>query len=128
VSDYEWLVELAAKGMAERDNHPMPRSVTTPGAFYEIMARAALDAIGVQTLLDELAQAEQELKRADEGSDLAVHADSATTLPEEPSDSSEYVLNVPPVTRIGYENGALDTPNRREQGTRKAENAHLRSK
>ena len=33
VSDYEWLVELAAKGMAERDNHPMPKSVTTPEAF-----------------------------------------------------------------------------------------------
>ena len=32
VSDYEWLVELAAKGMAERDNHPMPKSVTTPEA------------------------------------------------------------------------------------------------
>jgi hypothetical protein len=37
VSDYEWLVELAAKGLAERDNHLMPKSVTTPEAFYEGM-------------------------------------------------------------------------------------------
>ena len=99
VSDYEWLVELAAKGMAERDNHPMPKSVTTPEAFYEIMARAALDVIGLQTLLEDLARAEQELKHADEGSNLAVNADNAATLPEEPSDSPEYELNVPPVTR-----------------------------
>src|ERR1700734_3117031 len=79
VSDYEWLVELAAKGMAERDNHPMPKSVTTPGAFYEVMARAALDAMGLRTLLEELARAEQEVKKADEESGLALNAD-ATTL------------------------------------------------
>jgi hypothetical protein len=65
MSDYEWLVELAAKGMAERDNHPMPRSVTTPEAFYEVMARAALDAVGLQALLEELAGAVQELENAD---------------------------------------------------------------
>jgi hypothetical protein len=128
MSDYEWLVELAAKGIAERDNHPMPKSVTTPEAFYEIIARAALDAIGLQALLEELAQAEQELKRTDEGSDLAVDADTGTPLPEEPSDSPQYVLNVTPVTHIGYENYVLDAPDRREQGTRKAENARLRSK
>ena len=128
MSDYEWLVELAAKGIAERDNHPMPKSVTTPEAFYEIIARAALDAIGVQALLEELAQAEQELKRTDEGSDLAVDADTGTPLPEVPSDSPQYVLNVTPVTRIGYENYVLDAPDRREQGTRKAENARLWSK
>ena len=29
VSDYEWHVELAAKGLAQRDKYPMPPSVTT---------------------------------------------------------------------------------------------------
>ncbi len=72
MSDYESLVELAAKGMAERDSHPMPRSVTTPEAFYEVMARAALDAVGLQALLEELAGAVQELDNADEGPKLAV--------------------------------------------------------
>jgi hypothetical protein len=59
VWDYEWHVALAAKGMAERDNHPMPKSVTTPEAFYEIMARAALDAIGLAALLERVARAER---------------------------------------------------------------------
>jgi len=60
--DYEWLVELAAKGLSERDNHPMPKSVTTPEAFYEVMARAALDAIGLQALLERVARAERKLR------------------------------------------------------------------
>jgi hypothetical protein len=128
MSDYEWLVELAAKGMAERDNHPMPKSVTTLEAFYEVMARAALNAIGLQALLEELARAEQELKNADERLILAVNADVATTLPEEPSVPAQNVLSVPPATRIGDENGVLDTPTRRGRGTGKAENARLRSK
>ena len=125
MSDYEWLVELAAKGMAERDNHPMPKSVTTPEAFYEVMARAALDAIGLQALLGELAGAEQELKNADDESDLALNADAAT-LSEEPSVSPQYALEVPPVTRMGYENGVRDKESRGERGTQKAENACLR--
>ena len=62
VWDYEWHVALAAKGMAERDNHPMPKSVTTPEAFYEIMARAALDAIGLAALLERVARAERDLE------------------------------------------------------------------
>ena len=49
--DLERCVAVAAKGMAERDNHPMPGSVTTPEAFYKVMAAAALDAIGPQALL-----------------------------------------------------------------------------
>ena len=57
------MVELAAKGLAERDNHPLPKSVTTLRAFYEVMARAALDAAGIQALLEDLARAEQKLKR-----------------------------------------------------------------
>lgn len=60
--DYEWYVELGAKGMAQRDNHPMPKSVTTPEEFYEIMSAAALDAIGLRTLLSRLARAERELE------------------------------------------------------------------
>jgi hypothetical protein len=62
VWDYEWHVALAAKGMAERDNHPMPKSVTTPEAFYEIMARAALDATGFAALLERVARAERDLE------------------------------------------------------------------
>ena len=68
VSDYESQVELAAKGMAERDNHPMPPSVTTPEAFYEVMASAALDAVGFRTLLERLAQAERDLEMMQERS------------------------------------------------------------
>jgi hypothetical protein len=64
--DYEWLVELAAKGLAERDNHAMPKSVTTPEAFYEVMARAALDAIGLPALLERVARAERKLRTTDE--------------------------------------------------------------
>jgi hypothetical protein len=62
VSDYEWLVELAAKGLAQRDTYPMPTSVATPEAFYEVMARAALDAIGLRALLDEVARQEHDPK------------------------------------------------------------------
>ena len=73
VSDYESLVDLAAKGMAERDNHPMHPSVTTPEAFYEVMARAALDAVGLRALLERLAEAERELETMQETSK---HADA----------------------------------------------------
>ena len=62
MSDYEWLVELAAKALAQRDTYPMPASVSTPEAFYEVMARAALDAIGLRTLLEEVARHEDDLK------------------------------------------------------------------
>jgi hypothetical protein len=62
VSDYEWRVELAAKGLRERDNHPMPKSVTTPEAFYEHMAGAALDGIDLRALLERVARAEGELE------------------------------------------------------------------
>ena len=60
MSDYEWHVQLAAKGMAARDSHPMPNSVKTPEAFYEVMAGAALDAIGLRDLLDRLERAERD--------------------------------------------------------------------
>jgi hypothetical protein len=73
VSDYEWLVELAAKGLAERDNHPMPKSVTTPDAFYEVMARAAHDAIGLPALLERVARAEQNIEITQEA---LSHADT----------------------------------------------------
>jgi hypothetical protein len=50
-SDFDRYVEVAAKGMAERDSYPMPESVTTPEAFYKVMAAAALEAIGPRALL-----------------------------------------------------------------------------
>jgi hypothetical protein len=59
---YEWQVTLAAKGLAERDNHPIPKSVTTPEAFYEVMAAAALDATDLRALLERAPRAEQELE------------------------------------------------------------------
>jgi hypothetical protein len=62
VSDYEWYVELAGKGLAQRDKFPMPQSVTTPEGFYEIMAGAALDAVGLRALLDRMARAERDLE------------------------------------------------------------------
>ena len=62
MSDYEWQVKLAAKGLAERDNHPMPKSATTPAAFYEVMAAAALEAIDLPALLDRLTRAERDLE------------------------------------------------------------------
>ena len=61
VSDYEWHVELAAKGLAQRDRYPMPPSVTTPEGFYEVMAGAALDATGLRDLLERVARAERNL-------------------------------------------------------------------
>jgi hypothetical protein len=61
--DYESLVGQAARGMSDRDDRPMPASVTTPEAFYRVMARAALDAIDLRTLLDRLERTEREQKR-----------------------------------------------------------------
>ena len=62
MSDYEWQVQLAAKALRERDNHPVPKSVTTPEAFYEVMAGAALDGIDLRALLERVARAERELE------------------------------------------------------------------
>ena len=62
VSDYEWYVELAGKGLAQRDKFPMPPSVTTPEGFYEIMAGAALNAMGLRALLRRMTRAEQDLE------------------------------------------------------------------
>ena len=67
MSDYEWQVQLAAKGLRERDNHPMPKSVTTPEGFYEVMAGAALDSIDLRALLERVARAERELETLREG-------------------------------------------------------------
>jgi hypothetical protein len=80
VSDYEWYVELAGKGLAQREKFPMPPSVTTPEAFYGIMAAAALDAIGLRALLNRMAQGERnletiqdELRQADANAEKARH-------------------------------------------------------
>ena len=62
VLDYKEQVKLAAKGLAERDNLPMPKSVTTPEAFYEVMAAAVLDAIDLPALLERVTRAERELE------------------------------------------------------------------
>jgi hypothetical protein len=62
VLDYKQQVKLAAKGLAERDNHPMPKSVSTPEAFYEVMAAAVLDAIDLPALLERVTRAERELE------------------------------------------------------------------
>jgi len=59
--DYERHVRIAAKGLAQRDSYSMPRTVATPGAFYEVMARAALDAIDLRALLERVARAERGL-------------------------------------------------------------------
>ena len=84
-SDYELLVELAAKGLARRASRPTPRSVTTPEAFYEVLARATLDAIGLRAILEDLARAEKELNIvADEASTQAENDDATTGLPDEP--------------------------------------------
>lgn len=131
MSDYDWLVDLAAKGMAERDNHPMPPSVTTPEAFYQVMARSALDAIGLQALLEDLARAEEELKTTEESADLAAEIEVATTIPEEPAVSSQTVqteLSVPSTTCIVSATGVRDARSRPGRKTEKAENARLRRK
>jgi hypothetical protein len=60
VSGYDQYVKVAAKGIAERDSHSMPESVTTPEAFYEVMAGAALDAVDFRTLVEQLARATRE--------------------------------------------------------------------
>jgi hypothetical protein len=62
VSDYEWRMQLAAKGLRDRDSHPMPKSVTTREAFYEVMASAALDGIDLRALLERVERAERELE------------------------------------------------------------------
>ena len=104
--DYEWLVELAAKGLAERDNHPMPKSVTTPEAFYEVMARAALDAIGLPALLERVARAERKLRITDEALKLeramngwadakAENARLRAMIDEAPSEQSSVTAMTP---------------------------------
>ncbi len=92
-SDYEWHVELAAKGLAQRDKYPMPPSVTTPEGFYELMAAAALDAAGLRDLLERVAGAERNLegiqdalKQADANAKNARHR--AMTDEKGPADPS----------------------------------------
>ena len=111
------MVELAAKGLAERDNHPLPKSVTTLRAFYEVMARAALDAAGIQALLEDLARAEQKLKKADEEPILPVKADPAAMPLEQPFATA---------ARNGHGSVELHIRNRRDRGTSKADNVRLR--
>jgi hypothetical protein len=62
MSEYGRYVKACAKGIAERDNYPMPGSVTTRESFYEVMAGAALEAISLRTLLERLPRAERQLQ------------------------------------------------------------------
>jgi hypothetical protein len=131
VSEYEALVELAAKGLAQRDTYPMPESVTTPESFYEVMARAALDAIGLQALLNEMKHVEEELRLAADPPPTtppppAAHADVARSLPTQPSVSTAHTLRAP--SRVHGRNGPddLDPKDGCTRGQRKAENVRLR--
>lgn len=130
VSDYERLIELAAKGLAERDNHPMPKSVTTPEAFYEVMARAALVAIGLRELLEEVevTRAQQELRIPDEAPTCTVNASTATTLDDALPDAHQYTLNAPEAKHNAWEDGGFDARSHFERATLKAENTRLRRK
>jgi hypothetical protein len=105
VSDYERLVELAAKGLAERDNHLMPRSVTTPKEFYEGMARAALDAADIPLLLERVARAERSVeatqeaaRQADSSTERARHratTDNSDGLPASLTPQAERLMPLP---------------------------------
>ena len=145
MSDYEWLVELAAKGLAQRDTYPMPASVSTPEAFYEVMARAALDAIGLRALLEEVARREDDLKLDSDPPEVdavppEVDADASnedvdppvevvadetgTALSEEPAYSSASV-QVPVTARRDPGGEECDTGPTGERTSRKVENVRL---
>ena len=126
VSDFDYLVQLAAKALAERDNHPMPQSVTTREAFYDVMARAALDGIGLEALLAELPQAEQEEHGEEEDAPLVVDDCAATASAEVLPIPAPQTVHVGPAIRVDSEKGALGMPGRHERGLGKAENARLR--
>ncbi len=128
MSEYEALVELAAKGLAQRDTYPMPKSVSTPESFYEVMARAALDAIGLQALLNEMKQAEEQLRFAAEPPPPppATHADVATTPPKGPSVSPAHVLRAPSRIHGCNRLDDLDPKSGCTRKKRKAENVRLR--
>ena len=98
MSDYEWQVQLAAKGLRERDNHPMPKSVTTRDAFYEVMAGAALDGIDLRAILERVARAERELetiretlRQADIDAEKARHV----LRPDRPRQLEEHISSGP---------------------------------
>ncbi len=128
MSEYERLVELAAKGLAERDNHAMPKSVTTPEDFYEIMAGAALDAIGLRELLEEVevARAQQDLTIPDEAPSGPLNADAPAARSDEPPDASLYAPNAPAATRSLWEDGAYYAGSQLEREPRKVEIIHFR--
>jgi hypothetical protein len=101
VSDYEWHVELAAKGLAQRDKYPMPMSVTTPEGFYEVMAGAALDATGLQALLERVARAERELEIIQDASNPADDEAQPSSDVAEIKPSSDVAEVEPPVFKPG---------------------------
>jgi hypothetical protein len=90
MSDYESQLKLAAKGLAERDTHPMPNSVTTPEEFYEVMAAAVLEAIDLPALLERVARAELELEIIQEAlREADIEAQNARHKPMSDGGSSE---------------------------------------
>lgn len=128
MSDYERLVELAAKGLAERDNHPMPQSVTTPEEFYEVMAGAALDAIGLRELLEEVevARARQELTIRDEAPPWPVKAGAVTAQGDGPPQDSHPTPNADSATESVAEDDPSDPRSQRERDPRGIETIRLR--
>ena len=114
-SDYEWHVELAAKGLAQRDKYPMPTGVTAQREFYEIMAGAALDAAGLRFLLERVERAERSLeaiqdamRQADVRVENARHrsktdaADPWTTVARgAPAATTAHVTSKPPSNARG---------------------------
>lgn len=110
--DYEWHVELAAKGLAQRDSYPMPPSITEPKEFYEIMAGAALDATGLPFLLERAVRAERSLeviqdalRQADvnvqNARHLAMTDPSATIADVEPAEEA-----APPAPKLNFRTDA----------------------
>ena len=104
VSDYEWHVELAAKGLAQRDKYPMPPSVTTSEGFYEVMAGAALDATGLLDLLERVARAERNLEAIQ---DALRQADAKVENARHRTMTDETAPSGPSIARTSTASGRL---------------------
>lgn len=56
------MTNAGSEASASPQPTSLPQSVTTPEAFYEVMARAALDGVDLRAILERLACAERELE------------------------------------------------------------------
>lgn len=126
LSDYDYLVELAAKALAERDNHPMPEWVTTPEAFYVVMAREALDAIGLLAILAQLPPLEQEKNGGEQTSPLATYMPAGTRASQDTPERPPQTVSVAPGPDVDCNMGATGISGRHEWEDRKMETARLR--